>query len=84
MGFAAAELGVQPEDGPYLLRPTQDAHRDQPEDRLQALGRVGVGEEEVGPLVLVWGVAAEHLGEVGSEVALAQRPLKNVSSGRTD
>ena len=82
--LAAAKLGVKTKDGADLVGMTTDAQRDQLQDVLDALGWVGIGEEQLGALVFVGSVSPQHLREVRSEVALTQCPLQDIRSRLAD
>lgn len=78
VGLAAAELSVEAKDRCHLIGPSQDAQGNQAQHALEALGRIGVGKEQPRQLVLVRRIATQYLGEIGGEVALADRPLQDV------
>jgi hypothetical protein len=59
--LATAKLGVETKDGANLVGMTTDAQRDQLQDILDALGWVGVGEEQLRALVFVGSVSPQHL-----------------------
>ncbi|KFB78019.1 MAG: hypothetical protein AW06_000598 [Candidatus Accumulibacter cognatus] len=82
--LAAAKLGVETKDGANLVGMATDPKGNQLEDIPDALGRVGVGKEQLRALVLVGSVAPQHLREVRRKVALPQRTLQNIRSRLTD
>lgn len=84
VGFTTTKLCVQPKDGADLFRAAKHTERDQFEDILQPLGRIGIGEEERRKLVFVRRIPLEHLREVGGKIALSQGPFENVSTRLTN
>ena len=82
--LAAAELGVEPEDGGRLAAGPAQATADVGQQVPQATRREGVLEELGGVAVLGGGGPADDLGEVSGEIALGDRALQDVRTGRTE
>ena len=81
--LAAAELRIEAKDSANLLGQAHHARGNEAQHIAQALGRIGVGEEQCRVAVFRRGVAAQHLRQIGGVIALADRALQHVGARLT-
>ena len=83
MGLAPAEGRVEPEESRCRGVPARQPPDDLADERLGSIGRIRIGEEEVGILIHLVGLAAYDCGQVGREHLVAQLPGQHLVSRDT-